>query len=135
MYTQKKLNLLESVNRKNFTLEILRSSQKTFQRFSHVVNRLIWCRYVAKRQINVETTLCASTLKFTSLKNVDSMLSVSMLIWTTLDNAETTFSFSTSIFTTLRNVDTTLWIWKFEKNINLEANTKQYFWALKRKTI
>ena len=31
----------------------------------------VWHRDVAQRQINVETTLCTSTLKFTTLNNVD----------------------------------------------------------------
>ena len=81
----------------------------------NIVFRLIWRHDVAQRQINVETTLCTSTLKFTTLNSMESMLSISKLIWTTLENFETTFSFSTQIFTTLGNVETTLWIWPFEK--------------------
>ena len=44
------------------------STQQTFQRPFKVAFRLIWRRDVAQRQINVETTLCTSTLKFTTLK-------------------------------------------------------------------
>ena len=42
------------------------SSEQTFQRRFDVVFRLIWRRNVAQRQINVETTLSLSTLKFTT---------------------------------------------------------------------
>ena len=91
------------------------SFQKTFQRRFNIVFRLIWRRNVAQRQINVETTLCTSTLKFTTFNNVETIFCISMLNWTTLDNVETTLSFSTSIFTTLGNVETTLRIWPFEK--------------------
>ena len=37
-------------------------TQQTFQRRLNVVFRLIWRGNVAQRQINVETTLCTSTL-------------------------------------------------------------------------
>ena len=47
--------------------------------------------------------------------NVESTLCISTLIWTTLDNVEATLSFSTSSFTTLVNVETTLWKWPFLK--------------------
>ena len=47
-----------------------------------------------KHHINIEKTLCKSTLKFRTLNNVESMWSISALIWTTLDNVETTLSFS-----------------------------------------
>ena len=40
-------------------------NQQTFQRRFNVVFRLIWRRDVVQRQINVKTTLCMSTLKFT----------------------------------------------------------------------
>ena len=59
--------------------------------------RLIWHRDVAQRQSNVETTLCTSTLKFTTLNNVETTLYFLTLNWTTLGNVETTLSFSTSI--------------------------------------
>ena len=75
------------------------TTQQTFQRRFNVVFRFIWRRDVAQRQINVETTLCTSTLKLTTFNNVETTLCVSMLNWTTLDNIETTLSFSTSIFT------------------------------------
>ena len=73
--------------------------QQTFQRCFNVVFRLIWRCDVAQRQINVETTLWMSKLKFTTLNNVESTLPILTLIWTTLGN-----------------VKTTLWIWPFEKN-------------------
>ena len=79
------------------TLFLTEFTQQTFQRRFNIVFGLIWRRDVA-RQINVETTLCMTTLN-----------------WTTLDNVETMLSFSKSIFTTLGNVETTLWIWPFEK--------------------
>ena len=96
-------------------LSELHIAQQIFQRRFNVGFRLIWRRDVPQRQINVETTLCTSTLKFTTLGNVETTLCISTLNWTTLDNVETTLSFSTSIFTTLGNVETTLRIWPFEK--------------------
>ena len=71
-----------------------------------------FCR-VVQPQINVETTLCISTLEFTTLSNVESTLRISTLMCGTLDNVETRLSFSTSSFTTLVNVETTLWNWPF----------------------
>ena len=53
----------------NFRVDL---SQQTFQRCFSVVLRLIWRRDVAQRQIKVETTLCTSTLEFTTLSNVES---------------------------------------------------------------
>ena len=91
------------------------SSQQTFQRRFNVAFRLIWRRDVAQHQIKVETTLCTSTLKFTTFNNVETTLYISTLNWTTLDNVETRLSSSTSIFTTLDNVETTLRIWPFRK--------------------
>ena len=83
-------------------------SQQTFQRGFNVVFRLIWRRDITQRQINIETTLCTSTLN-----NVESTLYISTLIWTTLDN-----------------VETTLWIWRFEKKkLSLDSKVKWYFWA------
>ena len=95
--------------------QLTKVSQQTFQRRFNVVFRLIWRRGVAQSEINVETTLCTSTLKFTTLNNVEITLCVSTLSWTTLDNVETTLSFSKSIFTTSDNVETTLRIWPFKK--------------------
>ena len=92
-------------------------AQQTFQLRLNVVFRLIWRRNVAQRQINVETTLCPSTLKFTTFNNVETTLCISTSNWTTLDNVETMFSFSTLIFTTLGNFETTLRIWPFGKKI------------------
>ena len=102
-------------------------TQQTFQSRFHVVLGLIWRRDVAQRQINIETTLCISTLKFTTYNNVETMLCFSTLNWTTLDNVETMLSFSKSIFTALGKVETTLWIWPFEKKISLDSKTNQYF--------
>ena len=92
-------------------------TQQTFQRRFNVVFRLIWRSDVTQRQINVETTLCMSTLKYTTSNNVQTTLYISTLNWTTLDNVETMLSFSTSIFTTLGEVETTLQIWPFGKKI------------------
>ena len=47
-------------------LILLKIPQQTFQRRFNVVFRLIWCRDVALPQINVETMLSMSTLKFTT---------------------------------------------------------------------
>ena len=90
-------------------------TQQTFQRCFNVVFWLIWRRDVEQRQINAETTLCISTLEFTTSNNVESTLRISTLMWTTLDNVEATLSFSTSSFTTLVNVETMLWKWPFPK--------------------
>ena len=70
---------------------------RTFQRRFNVAFRLIWRRDIAQRQSNVETTLCTSTLTFTTFNNIETTLRISTLNWTTLDNVETTLSFSTSI--------------------------------------
>ena len=91
------------------------SAQQTFQRCFNVVFWPMWHRDVGQSQINVETTLCIPTLKFTTSYNVGSTLRISTLTWTTLDNVETTLSFSTSSFTTLVNVETTLWKWPLLK--------------------
>ena len=99
-------------------------SQQTFQRRFNIVFGLIWRRDVTQRQINVKTTLCTSTFKFTAFSNLETGLCISTLNWTTLDNVETTLSFSTSIFTTLGNVETTLRIWPFEKKLSLDSKTK-----------
>ena len=72
-------------------------------------------RDVGQRQITIETTLCISTMEFTTSNNVESMLCISTLIWTTLENVETTLSSSTLIWTALVNVETTLWKWPFLK--------------------
>ena len=72
-------------------------------------------RDVRQCEINVETTLCISTLEFTTSNKVESTLCISTLIWTTPDNVEITFSFSTLSFTMLVNVKTTLWKWPFLK--------------------
>ena len=100
------------------------STQQTFQCRFNVAFRLIWCRGVAQRQINVETPLCTSTLKFATFINVETTLRISTLNWTTLGNVETTWSFSTSIFTTLGKFETTLRIWPFGKKVSLDSKAK-----------
>ena len=77
----------------NMTLLLNIPSQQTFQRCFDVVFWLIWRRDEGQPQINVETTLCISTLEFTTLNNVESTLCVSTLTWTTLNNVEKTLSF------------------------------------------
>ena len=52
-------------------------SQQTFQRCFNVVFWLMRRRDVGQRQINIETTLCISTLKFTTSNNVESTLCIS----------------------------------------------------------
>ena len=98
------------------------NTQETFQRCFNVVVRMRWRRNDGQYQINVETTLCMSTLKFTSLYNVKSTLSISMLILTTSGNVKTMLLFSTSSFITLINVETTLWIWPFSKGWKEQKN-------------
>ena len=95
----------------SIVLRIL-TAQQTFQRCFYVLFWWMQRRDVGQRQINVETTLGISTLKFTTSNNVESTLCISTLTWTTLDNVDTTLSFSTSKFTTLVNVETTLWKWQ-----------------------
>ena len=92
---------------KRYSTTAFISTQETFQRGFNFVFRVIWLRDVGQCQINVETTLCMSTLKFTTLNNVTSKLSVSALILTTLEKVETMLLFSTSSFITLINVKTT----------------------------
>ena len=82
-------------------------SQQTFQRLFNVVFWLMWRHDVRQRHINVETTLCISTLT-----------------WTTLDKVETALSCSTSSFTTLVNVKTTLWKWPLLKRTTTKNNSK-----------
>ena len=43
-------------------------------KYFNVVVRVIWRRDVTQRQIDVETMLCFSTLKFTTLKDVESVV-------------------------------------------------------------
>ena len=103
-------------NSENAFYFILKAPQKTFQHCFNLVFWLMGRRDVGQRQINVETTLRISTLKFTASSNVPSTLCISTLTWTTLDNVETTLLFSTSSFTTLVNAETTLWKWTKKKN-------------------
>ena len=70
------------------------ATQQTFQRYFNVVFGLIWRNDVGQRQINVATTLCISTLEFTTSSNVESTLRISMWIWTTLDNVKSTVIFN-----------------------------------------
>ena len=103
--------------------------QQIFQRRFNVVFRLIWRRDVAQRQINVESTLRTSELKFTTFNNVETTLCILKLNWTTLDNVGTTLSFSISIFTTFSKAETTLQIWQLKKKLSLDSQRKSYFWA------
>ena len=98
------------------------NTQETFQRCFNVVVRMRWRRNDGQCQINVETTLCMSTLKFTTLNNVKSTLPISMLILTTSGNVKTMLLFSTSSFITLINVETTLCIWPFSKGWKQQKN-------------
>ena len=89
--------------------------QQTFQRWFNVVVVRLRRRDGGHCQINIETTLCMPTWKFTTLNNVETTLrnvkttlSISLLILTTLDNVETMLLLSTLSFTTLINVKTTL---------------------------
>ena len=109
----------------------LEVTQYIFRRRFSVALRLIWRRDVAHYQINIETTLCTSTLKFTTLSNAETTLYISTLNWTTLDNVETTLSFSTSILRTLGNVKTTLRIWPFQKKIKPRFKNKMIFLSFK----
>ena len=52
-------------------------TQQIFHRCFNFGFRLIWRRDVVQRQINVETTLFTTTLKFTTLNNVKLALSIS----------------------------------------------------------
>ena len=54
--------------------------QQTFQRCLNIVFCLMRRRDVGQRQINVETTLCISTLEFTTSNNVESTLCISTMI-------------------------------------------------------
>ena len=98
------------------------NTQEIFHRDLNVAVRVIWRWDVGQYRIDVETMLCMSTSKFTTLNNVKSTLSVSTLILTTLYNVETMLLFSTSSFITLINVKTTLLIWQFSKNWKEQKN-------------
>ena len=58
---------------------ITQNSQQTFQRCFNVAFWLTRRRDVGQRQINIETTLCISTLKFTTSNIVESTLCISTL--------------------------------------------------------
>ena len=122
------------------------NTPETFHYCHNVAVRVIWRCDVGQCQINVETTLCMSTVTFAMLNNVKSTstLSNSTLILTTLDNLETLNSASS--FTTIINVETTLWIWPFKmlkstKNIvepqkkmtPLINNTWFWLWSIKKR--
>ena len=53
----------ENTEKSNLQQLILQCSQQTFQRFFNIVFWLMRRRDVGQCQINVETTLCISTLK------------------------------------------------------------------------
>ena len=65
-------------------------TQQIFQHCFNVVFCLIWRRGVIQFQIKVETTLCISTLEFTTPNNVESTLCISTSRFTTLVTVETT---------------------------------------------
>ena len=92
-----------------------------------------WPRDVGQCQINVETQLCMSKLKFTTLKNVESTLSISTFILinnvSQCQNNVAVFNFG---FTTLINVQTTLWTGSFFKKLK---KAKKNIWASKKKMI
>ena len=77
-----KVYVLDLINFTNLCslLATFFNTLKTFQHCLNVAVRMIRRRDVGQRQINVETTLCISTLKFTTLNNVRSTLSISTLI-------------------------------------------------------
>ena len=112
------MNLLPPMNIKPFNdmqekivstyNHIADASQQTFQSCFDVVFWLMPRRDAAQRQINVETTLCISTLESKTSIKVESTMCISTLTRTTLGNVKTTLPFSTSCFTTLANVETTL---------------------------
>ena len=64
------------------------NTQETFQCGLNIVVRVIWRCIVRQCQINFETTLCISKMKFTKLNNVKSTLYISALILKTLYNAK-----------------------------------------------
>ena len=98
------------------------NSQQMFQHCLNVVVRLIWHCSVGQCQIKVETALCMSILKFTTLNNVESVLSISVLILTILDNLETMLLFSMPSFTALINVELMLRIWQYSKSWKEQKN-------------
>ena len=67
-------------NRVQFKLFLRLETQQAFQHCFNVVFWLIRCRDVGQPQVNIETTLCISTLEFTTLNNVESTLRISTLI-------------------------------------------------------
>ena len=110
------LNFFKDLHRLSYRkTDILRDWNKPKQSYASVLKKGCSCNFcrVVQPQINVETTLCISTLEFTTLNNVESTLRISTLMCATLDNVETRLSFSTSSFTTFVNVETTLWNWPF----------------------
>ena len=91
------------------------NNQKNFQCCLNVAVRVICHRDVGQCQINVQTTLYMSMLKFKPLNNIKSTLSIWKLILTTLDKVETMLLLSMSSFIVLINVEAKLWIWSFFK--------------------
>ena len=83
------------------------NTQETFQHYLNIVVRVIWHRNIWPCQINIETMLCMSTLKYTTLNKIKS-----------------TMLFSTLMLTTLVNIETMLWIWSFSKSWKKQ---KKYF--------
>ena len=91
------------------------------QIFQRCFNLLFWwiqrCD-MGQRKINVETTLCISTLEFITSNNVELTLCISTLIWALL--------FSKLIWTTLVNVETTLWKWPFLKRTKQIVSNRRH---------
>ena len=128
-------NVFFTVFRSVWMLHIFVLNLNLFQQISqhrfNVVFRLVWRRNVAQRQINFESTLRTSELKFTTFNNVETTLCILKLNWTTLDNVGTTLSFSISIFTTFSKAETTLQIWQLKKKIKPRFTKKIIFLSFK----
>ena len=103
--------------------------QQIFQRRFNVVFRSIWRRDVAQRQVNVETTLCTSELKFITLNNIETTLCILKLNWTTLDNVVTTLSFQRQFSQRWANPKQHCKYDNWKKKLSLDSQRKSYFWA------
>ena len=100
------------------------NTQQTFRHCFYIVLKWMWNCDVRQCHINVETTLCMSTMKFILFVyfKVDN---VRQQRWTTLDNVEIALSFSTSMSVTLENVETMLGIWPFANNKKFTSSLEQ----------
>ena len=115
------------------------NTQKTFQGCLNVVVRVIWLCDIGQYWINVETTLCMYTLKFTTLSNVRLTLSISTLILTTLDvefhnvdQRQNNVLYMT-IFKKLKRAKKYFWVSK-KKVSHLINNTCFQLWLIKKKS-